>query len=173
MINGGIFGPKLSGKTTLAKALSRQYWQQQKIKTIVLDINGDVWGEHATATEDETIFWEVVWKARNCLVIVDEAAATIRREKTLIPAFTRMRHCQHKLIVIGHSGMDLLPVMRQQLDTLYLFRQPKSSAQVWAEVMTEDGLLESVNLKQYEFIRHELYGTPQRQKLTLPKVSPA
>lgn len=168
MINGGIFGPKLSGKTTLAKSLSRQYWRQFRIKTIVLDINDDAWGEQATATPDEEIFWKLVWRARNCLIIVDEAAATIRRERTLIPVFTRMRHCQHKLIVIGHSGMDLLPVMRQQLDTIFLFRQPESSAKVWAEVFTENGLLESTNLRQFEFIKHELYGTPSRQKLSSP-----
>lgn len=173
MVNGGIFGPKLSGKTTLAKALSRQYCQQYKIKTIVLDINEETWGEQAYATADEKIFWEVVWKARNCLVIVDEAASTIRREKTLIPVFTRMRHMDHKLIVIGHNGMTLLPVMREQLDTIYLFRQPESSAKIWAEVMTEDGLLESVSLKQFEFIRHDLYGQPSRMKLPPPKVSPA
>lgn len=171
MINGGIFGPKLSGKTTLAQALSRQYWQQQKIKTIVLDINGDSWGEHATATADEEIFWQVVWKAQNCLVIVDEATETINRDKKLIPVFTRMRHNNHKLLVIGHSGMNLLPIMREQIDTIYLFRQGEKASAYWAETMAEKGLLESVSLRQYEFIRHELYGTPQRQKLTLAKVS--
>lgn len=165
MINAGIFGPKLSGKTTLAKALSRQYFIQQHLKTIVLDINEDEWGGHAVSTSDEQKFWKLVWESKKCLIIVDEAAATIRRERTLIPVFTRLRHNNHLLITIGHSGMDLLPIMRQQLDTLFLFRQPISSAKVWAEVFTENGLLESVNLSQFEFIRHELYGHPKRQKL--------
>jgi len=63
--------------------------------------------------------------------------------------------------------MDLLPVMRQQLDTLYLFRQPKSAAQVWAETFTQDGLLEAVNLNQFEFLHTELYSTPKKLKLKL------
>ena len=173
MINGGIFGPKLSGKTTLAMALSRQYWQQQKIKTVVLDINGDNWGEHATATADEEIFWQVVWKAQNCLIIVDEAAETIKRDKKLIPVFTRMRHNNHKLIVIGHSGMNLLPIMREQLDTIYLFRQGEKAAAYWSETMAEKQLLQACELPQYVFIHYELYGKAERQKLALPKVSPA
>jgi hypothetical protein len=171
MINGGIFGPKLSGKTTLAMALSRQFWQQYKIKTIVLDLNGDNWGEHATATNDEEIFWQVVWKAQNCLIIVDEAAETINRDKKLIPVFTRMRHNNHKLIVVGHSGMNLLPIMREQIDTIYLFRQGEKAAAYWSEIMAEKGLLQACELPQYTFIKLELYGKPQRLKLAPPKVS--
>lgn len=167
MINGGIFGPKLSGKTTLAMALSRQYWKNLKIKTVVLDINNDQWGDHATVMTEEPIFWEVVWKAQNCLIVVDEAAETINRDKELIPVFTRMRHNHHKLLVIGHSGMNLLPIMREQIDTIYLFRQGKKSAAYWAETLAEDDLLQSTTLRQFEFIRYEMYGTPQRQKLTI------
>jgi molybdopterin-guanine dinucleotide biosynthesis protein len=165
MINGGIFGPKLSGKTTLAKALSKQFWQQEQRRTLVLDPHGEVWGEHAMVFTDEAKFWKAVWSVQNCLVIVEEAAATIRRERTLVPVFTRMRHNNHKLLVIGHSGMDLLPVMRQQLDMIFLFRQPESAAKVWSETFTEKGLLQSQELKQYEFIRCAMYHPPQKMKL--------
>lgn len=167
MVSAGIFGPKLSGKTTLAKTLSAQYWSKHKVRSIVLDINGDTWGEHAFVMDDEDKFWKVVWETTNSIVIVDEAAATIRRDRELVPVFTRLRHNRHVLIVIGHSGMDLLPAMRQQFDTVYLFRQPESAAKVWAETMTEKGLLQAVELKQYEFIRHELYQSPQKMKLKL------
>lgn len=167
MVSGGIFGPKLSGKTTLAKILSQQYWTKHKVRSIVLDINEELWGEQAFVMHDEEKFWEAVWKSENSIVIVDEAASTIRRERGLIPVFTRLRHNHHVLIVIGHSGMDLLPAMRQQFDTVYLFRQPESAAKVWAETMTEKGLLAAVDLKQYEFIRCELYQPPQKMKLKL------
>lgn len=169
MTNGGIFGPKLSGKTTLAKALSRQLWQTEQRRTLVLDPHAEVWGEHALVFTDEKKFWEAVWSVENCLVVVEEAAATIRRERTLVPVFTRLRHNNHKLLVIGHSGMDLLPVMRQQIDLIFLFRQPKSAATVWAETFTEEGLLQSQSLKQYEFIRCELYQQPGKMKLNQPK----
>lgn len=168
MKSSGIFGPKLSGKTTLAKAISREYWVKGKKRSLVLDPHQEVWGDQAMVFTDEAVFWENVWKTQDSVIIVEEAAATIRREKNLIPVFTRMRHNGHDLIVIGHSGMDLLPVMRQQIDTIYLFRQPKSAATVWAECMTEDGLLDSVNLNQYEFIFHQLYSKPQKMKLKKP-----
>jgi len=169
MVNGGIFGPKLSGKTTLAKTLSQQYWSKHKVRSIVLDINDDEieWGEQAFVMSDEEKFWKATWESTNSVIIVDEAAATISRARELIPVFTRLRHNHHVLIVIGHSGMDLLPVMRQQFDTLFLFRQPESAAKVWSETMTEKGLLGAVDLKQYEFIRCELYQPPQKMKLKL------
>lgn len=165
MVTGGIFGPKLSGKTTLARAISRDYWLKHKIRSLVLDPNGEHYGEHAFVTPDEKVFWPNVWKTRGCLIIVDEAAETIKRDKDLIPVFTRLRHNVHKLIVIGHSGVSLLPVMREQIDTIYLFRQNRKAADTWAEVMTEDGLLDAVNLRQYEFIFHQLYGSPRKLKL--------
>jgi hypothetical protein len=165
MNSAGIFGPKLSGKTTLAKALSREFFLKQRLRSLVLDPNAEDWGKQSLVFTDEEKFWAVVWQSENCLVIVDEAAATIRRDKDLIPVFTRLRHLHHKLIVIGHSGMDLLPVMRQQFDELYLFRQPESAAKVWAETMTQKGLLEAGNLRQFEFLQTKLYGNPRKLRL--------
>jgi GTPase SAR1 family protein len=106
MINGGIFGPKLSGKTTLAMALSKSYWTRYKMRTLVLDPFVDTWGDQAWVTNNEVLFWENVWKSQNSLIVVDEAASTIRRDKELIPVFTALRHNHHRLIVIGHSGMN-------------------------------------------------------------------
>lgn len=171
MVNGGIFGPKLSGKTTVAVQLSRVYWRSKKVRSLVLDPHGENWGGQAWVSKDEAQFWQVVWKARDCLVIVEEAAATIRRERELIPVFTRMRHCCHRLLVVGHSGMDLLPTMRQQLDTLYLFRQPESAAKVWAENFADPQLLQACTLEQYEFLRKESYKPAQRMRLDLKKLA--
>ena len=165
MISGGIFGPKLSGKTTLAIALSKQYWRTKGFRSLVLDPHLDDWGTQAWVTSNEDEFWDKVWKCRSSLIIVEEAAATIRRERELIPVFTRMRHCQHKLIVIGHSGVDLLPTMRQQLDTLYLFRQPELAAKIWADTFTEPQLLSATDLQQFEFLHCQLYKGCQRLKL--------
>ena len=146
-------------------ALSRQYYVSQNMRSLVLDPHAETWGGQALVLTDEAKFWETVWKTQNCLIIVEEAAATIRRERELVPVFTRLRHNKHKLLIVGHSGMDLLPVMRQQLDELYLFRQPQSAANVWAETFTQDGLLQAVNLKQFEFLHTRLYGEPRRLRL--------
>lgn len=172
-INCGVFGPKLSGKTTLAKRLVADIHRTTGRRALVLDPHFEDWppccflapkraneaGE-VYAAEDE--FWRVVWNSENMVVVVEEAAATIRRDRDLVPVFTRLRHCHHRLLVIGHSGMDLLPVMRQQLDCLFLFRQPESAAKVWAETFTEKGLLQATELRQFEFIRCQLYQPPQK-----------
>lgn len=172
MTNGGIFGPKLSGKTTLARCLSVEYWKKYKIRTLVLDPHLEPWGEQAWATNDEEKFWNAVWKCHRSLIVVEEAAATIRRERELVPVFTRMRHCSHKLLVIGHSGMDLLPVMRQQLDVLFLFRQPEQAAKIWASTFAETGLMAATELQQYEFLRCQLFKKPLKMKLASVKACP-
>lgn len=172
MINGGIFGPKLSGKTTLAVCLSKAYWSVHKIRSLVLDPHVEQWGTQAWVTNDEEKFWPNVWKSHHCLIIVEEAAATIRRERELIPVFTRMRHCQHKLLIIGHSGMDLLPVMRQQLDVIYLFRQPDQAAKVWSDTFAQKGLMAATELNQYEFIRLQMFGVPTKMRLASPTKCP-
>jgi hypothetical protein len=170
MFSAGCFGPKLSGKTTFIKSLSRDYWRGKGLRSLVQDPNldGD-WGAHAWVCADEKQFWSVVWGSRNCLVIVEEAAATIRRDRDLIPVFTRMRHNHHRLIVVGHSGADLLPTMRQQFDTLYLFRQPPSAAEVWAETFADGRIMECCTLRQYEILHCTLFGDPQR--IILPRGS--
>lgn len=164
---GGIFGPKKSGKTTLARHLSKQYWTQKRFRSLVLDPNQDQWGEQAFVTTDEKLFWNNVWKTRDCLIIVDEAAETIKRNKELIPVFTRLRHLNHVFIVIGHSGVNLLPVMREQIDCIFLFRQAEPAAKLWAITMAEEGLLNAKHLQRHQFIRHELYGKPEILKLKI------
>lgn len=163
----GVFGTTESGKTTLAKKLALQFWLQRKIRSLVLDPHNESWGEHALVSTDEKAFWETVWKTNGCLIVVDEASTTINRDSELIPLFTKLRHNQHHLIVIGHSGRDLLPSMRQAINMLFLFRQSKKAAEGWAEMFTENGLMESTTLGQYEFIRCGLYQKPQRLKLKL------
>lgn len=160
-------GPKLSGKTTLAMALSREYWRKHKMRSLVLDPNLDNWGKQAWVTDNEEKFWAAVWKTQRCLVIVDEAAETINRDKGLTAVFTRLRHRHHKLIVIGHSGTNLLPIMRQQLDTLYLFRQAEDDAKRWCKDMTQPGFEAAVELEQYDFLYGEKFKAPVKMRLRL------
>jgi molybdopterin-guanine dinucleotide biosynthesis protein len=167
MTRGGIFGISLSGKTTLAKKISRQYATLHKMPSLVLDPFKEDYGLHATVTDDEEKFWETVWKSRKCLVIVDEASTTIRREKGLVPVFTSLRHLDHKLLVIGHHGADLLPVMREQLDTVYLFRQNEKSVKYWVEKFADERVLTSATLAQYEYLFCRNFAEPKKYKAVL------
>jgi hypothetical protein len=171
MESAGIFGPKLSGKTTLGKWLSYQYWTRQKRRSLVLDPNLENWGAWSWVTNDEAKFWAAVWKGGPpSLVIVDESTEMINRDKGLTAVFTRLRHYHHKLIVIGHSGESLLPIMRQQLDTLYLFRQSPDDAERWARSMTQRGFLTAEELNQFEFLYGERFKPPVKRKLSLDKL---
>jgi hypothetical protein len=182
MESGGIFGPKLSGKTTLAKEISRQYWERSKRRSLVLDINLETWGPHAWVTDDEEQFLRAVCqqpipglggisnRGKPSLIIVDEATETINRDKTLVRVFTRLRHLHHKLLVIGHDGTNLLRIMREQIDTLYLFRSSPKAAEMWADSMTQQGFLEAENLDQYEFLYGERFKAPVKRMLELKTV---
>jgi hypothetical protein len=165
MISAGIFGPKLSGKTTLAIHLSREYYKQAGIRSLVFDPHRDVWGNQAWVTNNAEEFWATVWRMHSCLVIVDEAALTINRDKDLVPVFTMLRHNRHKLIIIGHSGVDLLPSMRQNLDTLFLFRQPAVAAKIWVETFANEKLWGATELARYEFLQSTLFGETEKKRL--------
>lgn len=171
MHRGGIFGPSLSGKSTLAKQLSITYWQQFKMFSIVLDPTRQQWGPHAKVFTDEALFWQTVWSSKRCLVIVEESSETINRNADLIPVFTRLRHEFHVLLVVGHSGASLLPVMRQQFDTLFLFLQSKKSARDWAEDACCEDLRSATTLKQYEFLHYQRYKPVAKRILSLNKKS--
>ncbi len=148
--------------------MSFQFWQQRKMRSLVLDPNGEKWGSQAYVETDEAKFWPNVWKVQGCAVIIDEAASTIRREQSLVPVFTKIRHQHHQLIVVGHNGMSLLPIMREQIKTIYLFRQPRHAADTWADNFAEPALLEATKLGQFEFLYYTLYGPPPvKRKLRL------
>lgn len=167
----GVFGPSQSGKTTVVQRLVLECYQKYRMPALILDPHTDEWHlwpkvavGYITANEQQ--FWRVVWESKGCVVVVEEASTTIARNPDLIGLFTKLRHRLHRLIVVGHSGMDLLPVMREQLTDLYLFRQSAKAAKIWAETMTEPKLSEAVSLQQYEFLRHKMFGKPVKMILS-------
>ncbi len=168
MINGGIFGPKLSGKTTLAKALSKEYYAKKGIRSLVFDPHLDRdWGNQAWLTNNPDQFWAAVWKAQGCLVIAEEAAVTIDRDGDLVPVFTMLRHNRHRLLIVGHSGRELTLGMRNNMDTLYLFKQGPAIAKIWTETIADKRIMECTTLDQYEFLLIRPYKIPERRKLSI------
>lgn len=154
----GIFGSGLSGKTTLAKGISKEA-AKGGVNSLVLDPNQEVWGAQAKIFVDEDLFWNDVWHVSlNKLVFVEEAAETIRRDNKKTSLFTRIRHRGHKLVVIGHNGTNLLPVQREQIHHLYLFKQSPGAAELWADLWADERIMAATTLKQYEFLRCVLWG---------------
>ena len=138
MIVGGIFGRKKSGKTTLAKHLGKEYWQSEDRRSLVLDPNAtDTWGPEFWVTSDADLYWATAWSTEHCLLIVDDAGKAIDRDSALTDAFTRINHNGHKLLVIGHDGVNLTRVMREQMDTLYLFAAGSKAVEKWEEIFPD------------------------------------
>jgi hypothetical protein len=104
---------------------------------------------------------------KNCLAIVEEAGINVDRDNDLSPVFTTMRHNGHKLLVIGHSGTDILPKMRQQLDCVWLFCQPPQAAKAWAENFPRyyREVMDCWQLDQHEFLFVRQWYPPVRARL--------
>lgn len=167
MIVGGIFGPKKSGKTTLARHLAVQYWELEGRRSLVLDPNNSDWPDCCLQLPSEEIFWNTCWRTKNCLIICDDAAASIARDGDLTDVFTRINHNGHKLLVVGHNGTNLLPTMREQMDVLYLFRATPKAAGYWYDVFGQEEILQSNQLKRYEFLHIENYTKPTKKILAV------
>lgn len=175
MIVGGIFGPKKSGKTTLGRSLSVQYWNLEDRPSLVFDPNFDAWPSNCwlpeigsgDMDEIEGRFWDNVWRTENHLIICDDAAKTINRNPSLNDIFTRINHNGHKLLIIGHSGTNLLPLHRQQMDVVYLFRSTQEAGKWWYDVFGDPVVLSCNKLERYEFLHIEQYKKTERKKLKI------
>jgi len=165
----GIFGPSESGKTTLAKKIAWNFWKTEKRPSIVLDaVSRGFWGDHAKVFTDETAFWDYIFKARNCLVVVDDASVTINRDNELNGVFTTLRHNGHKLLVIGHSAANLLPQMREQLQRVFLFLQNEDSIKKWSVVFPRKDLTPALELNQFEYVTVANYSPVEKFYCTKP-----
>lgn len=170
----GIFGRRLSGKTTLTIAVCRGSHANNGRLSVVLDpkMHEHVWGPHCYVTNArEKWLWK--WQhpqCRNCNIVWEESATTIKRDADLVDVFTaKAGERGHRLIVTGHSGSSLLPVMREQLTELMLFRQSRREAEMWAEQFADDKILAacSLDFDRREFLHVRMGRTPTRHFLKL------
>lgn len=139
----GIFGRRLSGKTTRAVQICAGSREIEGRYGVVLDpkMRQHNWGEHCYVTYDRAK-WLAKWQhpqCRNCNIVWEEQATTNKRAADLVDVFTaKAGEHGHRLIVTGHSGSSMLPVMREQLTELILFRQSKREGEMWAEQFADE-----------------------------------
>jgi hypothetical protein len=176
-INICIAGMIRSGKTSLARKLIWHYWKTKSQRAIVLDPKGEWWPECCTvfrlAVNDVEgnkdvcrKFWETAWANTGCVIVADEAAVTIARERDLMPAFTMMNRQNHRFVFICHSGSDLLPGMRGQIDHLFLFLQSPEGMDVWRDQFADERLREAVRLNQFECLLARRFKPAEKMLLT-------
>jgi hypothetical protein len=89
-----------------------------------------------------------------------------------MPAFTMMNSRKHRFIVVGHSGADLLPGMRQQLDYLFLFLQSGGAAEMWRDEFNDEHfagsthVADAITLGQFEYIIASRFKPAEKYLLT-------
>ncbi len=114
---------------------------------------------------------EIAQGARNCHLFIEEASLSIDRDRSLSwffttagnPAFGHLTH------IIGQDGSSLLPAMRQQLATVYLFRCHPDLAQIWARQFADPRIAElAPRLEKFEFVICQAYTEPRRCRLAAP-----
>lgn len=155
----GIAGESECGKSTLAKALSREIWRVKKIPSLIYDPRKYSWGNHAWVSGDESDWRAAVEKKRGCLVIIEDASETINRDREFSKFFTCIRHQLHWLMVLCHDATDLLRPMRRNLNELYLFNQTPDAVEMWKESQPSmRGLELSIGLPQFTFIHSRKFS---------------
>jgi energy-coupling factor transporter ATP-binding protein EcfA2 len=172
-VRAAIAGPSECGKSTLAHATASAITRLEGRRHIVMDPQEErgKWPPGSFVTADGDRFQAVVSASRNCCVWIEDASATINRDRSLSWLFTRIRHNGHMLYVLCHSATDLLPGMRNCLTEAFLFRQTARSAEWWADVFMENGLLAAQHLpvKSYEFLHYKPGEPVVKRKLKLCK----
>jgi hypothetical protein len=171
----GIFGPSLCGKSTVAMWLIVTYWRKYRIRSVVCDTNvHQQWPACALVFRDPVRFWDFIAKNRDLAVFVDEAKGTVARDDDLTTRFTQGRHMRHVLHIMGHRATNLLPEQRDQMETLFLFRQSPASAKIFADEWADERFSQATTLAKYQFLQCEKFGDPVtgQHKIT-PGVFPA
>jgi hypothetical protein len=83
-----------------------------------------------------------------------------------MPAFTMMNRNKHRFIFICHSGADLLPGMRGQIDHLFLFLQSPEGMDIWRDTFADERLREATRLNQYECLLARRFKPAEKILLT-------
>lgn len=131
------------------------------------------WGSHCYVTNDLQK-WLGKWQhpaCRNCNIVWEESATTLKRDPQYVDVFTAKAGAGgHRLIVTGHSGSALLPVMRWQLTEIFLFRTTQSEAELWADQFTDPRIVElstQLDYTQREFLHVRMgeFATVKRLKI--------
>lgn len=167
-IRAAIMGGSECGKTTLARFLAARHWQRDRLASIVFDPwkREHRWGNYCWVTSDLKRFESAVWGAKKPYAIVwDESTSTLNRDAEKIQFFTAIRHKHPAFYVLGHHYTALLPVMRDSLTEVYLFRQAQASAEKWADQLADREVIQSVDLAQYEFLHKRAFRPISRRRL--------
>ncbi len=165
-----LAGPTKCGKTTVGQSLARSLHATGRPAIVLHSImaGGAGWPPGSFVTPDLATVIPVVQESHGCAVFLDDASATIAADRTgALPLFTCIRHRHHKLFVMCHGFTDLLPEMRTNLDTAYIFRQDPDMSAKWARLFMDEELEKACTLLRFEFLLKKPFEPVRRLKLSL------
>lgn len=168
MPHAQILGMTESGKTTLAKKLSKEY-QKQGVGVIVLDpLNDPGWSDKPDSelffqTGDKDEFLAVVKKSMRCAVFIDESGETMGQFDTQMHWLaTRGRHYGHNCHFISQRGQQVAKTVRDQCGRLYLFACSLDDSKILANEWNKPELKDAHTLEQGEFFIVQRFGSTKR-----------
>lgn len=157
-IRAVICGGSESGKTSLARGVSRGLWNVRGLRCLAFDPwMKSPWPDHARAFRDFGVWRHLVLNTSGCCVIWDDATANGGRDKENVGLFSEIRHRHPVLICITHLHSALLPQMRVNITDAFLADSPVKDAAEWADTMREPGLRAAAGLPQYSFLHKRVY----------------
>lgn len=171
----GIFGRRLSGKTTLAIELLRSWHRTEGRMGVVLDpkMTEHNWGPHCYVT-DSREKWLAKWQhpqCRFCNVVWEETSTTLQRDRSFADVFTAKAGAHaHRLIITGHTAASLLPEMRDQITEIFVFRQSEAEADKWADQFADPrvrALAMGLDYNAREFLHVRIGCEPRVHRLVL------
>ena len=172
----GIFGRRLSGKTTLTIHFLATSYAREKRMAVVLDpkMGEHNWGNHCYVTNNREK-WLAKWQhpqCRNCNVVWEETSTTLKRDRSFADVFTAKAGAHgHRLIITGHTAASLLPEMRDQITEIFVFRQSLAEAEKWADQFADPRVRElamSLDYGAREFLHVRMGCEPRKLRLVLP-----
>jgi hypothetical protein len=165
----GIFGPTRGGKTTLANALLAQKkkagFANLVCDPLLVDLPREKWGQvwpgAVWITTDISEFIDKARRCKRCFLFVEESSLSVKRCRDVSWLFVAAGNPLaggHTTVVIGQDASSLLPGMRQQLSTVYLFRCHPDLAEVWSYQFADPEIVKiAPKLNRFEFITCETY----------------
>lgn len=161
-MHGLICGQTMSGKTTLARKIAKQHRDAGR-GILVLD---PLYDEELTAladwsTDDPEKFLEVVFKNRNCTLVIDEGGQTIGRFAAHLERLaTQSRHLGHMAVFISQRPMQISKTIRAQCGYLACFQVCGADAQGLADDFNAPALLSAPALLKGQYFMIRRFAAP-------------
>lgn len=166
-----IIGMSESGKTTLAKQIAQEFYENGTDYIVYDPITPyqSAWPGAAFVTDDIDELYAIAKHpdSRNLLIIIDESSVGIGRNPQDKQWFaTQARHWGHTVLFLAQREVQVSVTVRDQCTWIYIFRIAKKDAEKFADEFGHPVLKEAHQLGKLEFFKLSRYDDPEIFHLT-------